>query len=463
MDPGPRPDDGNPMGRWSTTCRKKQGTSYLPDVDYVQKRVRRSGSGRFRPWQQQQQEFPQAHHHKRPRENHFGFYRHGGVIPKRFTRWRQSSIYSVPDDSEVRIQHDPLFKPKVGIIFKLIKAQHHMNRLTKDTPPNFINNFTVMLGRKITPAMASDFIHKEIWDNARNWQKSTILSLKEHFYRVIKEQLALLLDLPDHEWRLPFNRASQWAKTNFGKHLLHSTLTQVERILKQGLEGADDSPLQPTEAETAARPWSPVTHSPTTRGLLKSPMLKEKQFTTIEQLIHTLTCSLERINSIIPATTEQKPELRTHNSNTQTVTAEPRTCSRTTQTRQAERSITNRTTQTVTTELGTCNSTTQTVTEDRDTQHRATQTVKLVRSRRIQAGDPTGHLRGATAQTEHLPSRTREPLEPGPVEKRTPALGGQQRRGDEKRHLETNETGMIDRCLQTDPRKPIERWGFKPN
>lgn len=69
---------------------------------------------------------------------------------------------SVTDENGVQIQQVPQLKLKVGIIYKITKAKHHMNKVTKETPPNFINNFTLMLGRKITPAMASDFIQQEI-------------------------------------------------------------------------------------------------------------------------------------------------------------------------------------------------------------------------------------------------------------------------------------------------------------
>lgn len=148
--------------------------------------------------------------------------------------------------------------------------------------------------------------------------------------------MKLFLNLLDGEWRLPFKRASKWAKINFGKHLLQKTLTQTEKMLRQGLGEARCSPLRPTEAWTPSRPWSPATHSQTTRALLKSPVPNENKFAIMEGLINKLTFSLESINSVIPAMKEQRTELMTHEKNTQTVTTELMTSERTTQTLTSE-------------------------------------------------------------------------------------------------------------------------------
>lgn len=67
----------------------------------------------------------------------------------------------------------PQRKKKVGAIYKIIKANHNLHQMTKDTPPVFINNLMKTLGEKIRPSFISAQTSEKIWDNARNWQKKT--------------------------------------------------------------------------------------------------------------------------------------------------------------------------------------------------------------------------------------------------------------------------------------------------
>lgn len=330
-DPDRGVNGANPPGGWRRSCKQRWESTHLPEDVDIQKDFRRSRPTKRGPTTQHgQRETPGAHFQQQPRpqKRQNGFYLHQRVT----TRWRHHTIDSESEEEAVRIQQDPQFQQKVGIIYKILKAKHHMNQVTKDTPPIFINNFTLMLGRKIKPAMISDFIKQEIWDNARKWQQSTLLSLKTHYNTVIKEQLDIFFNLPDDEWQRPFKTAIKWAKINMGKRLQKNTIIQTEKILTDRTVGTGSSTLQLMEVLKPTLETQPAVHSPATKGLLLSSVRIENKLSTMEKTMNELTCFLENFKRSTPPEKEQRRERLTAERTTQTGKSEPTICSAATQT-----------------------------------------------------------------------------------------------------------------------------------
>lgn len=118
---------------------------------------------------------------------------------------------------------------------KIINANHHLHQLSKETPPVFIDKLMRSLDEKIKPLMNSEKTHREIWDNARKWQKNRILILKEHKKLVITTQLDILSSLPDFNWKPLFKIPIKWAQYNFGLRLYPKCLKTRKRPWRRGL------------------------------------------------------------------------------------------------------------------------------------------------------------------------------------------------------------------------------------
>lgn len=328
-DPNLRDDGKNPSGSWRRTHTHRRDSRTLPDVGEVERDFSRSRSTRWGPKQRGQQKASRAYlpGQPRPQREEKDFYMHHRGVS---TRWRQSPTDSVTEESGDRIQQDPLFNSKVGILYKLIRAQHHMNQVIKDTPPVFINNLTLTLSKKIMPAMTSDIIKKEIWMNAKNWKQETLSSLKTHYDRVIKEQLNNFYNLPDHEWRHPFKVAIKWAKTNLGQRLQQHTITQTEKLLADGLKKTELSMLRSGQVQTSTPRQRSTSHSPFNKGLLWSPGVQQHNLINMEKSIYKLTCLLENFKGWNPP--EKEEEKMIEERNTQTERSEPTTNNTATQT-----------------------------------------------------------------------------------------------------------------------------------
>lgn len=312
-----------------------------PSADF-----RRSSSSVRGPGQQKHQEafwaYPQREYRPKTKENWFYF--HGRGVPEKTTRWQQRTTGLQTRKMQVRNQPDPQFSLKVGTIYKIIKAKHHMNQVSKECPPKFIIYFKQLLGNKIRPAMASDFIKQDIWKNANEWHNHTLSSLKKHYHMVIQEQLQVFFNLPDIEWQLPFQVAQKWASTSLGRRLQQDTLLQTKQLLAGGAGKTELNTLQPTGVQLQHRLRQPATQPQTTGGLPQSPALKDNKLCLLEKTMNKLTCLMENFKGTRTTTSDgttqtgrkelttcgnithtEVKELVTHHTHTQTGTTKRRT------------------------------------------------------------------------------------------------------------------------------------------
>lgn len=343
-DPHRRSDRRTPTGGWRQTAN-------LPEDDHIQGDFRRSRWRKQRPMQQEQRENfgAQSRRQHRPRKEEGWFYSHQGVVPNMTTRWRQSTTDWTPEENGVRFQHSTQLNQQVGILYKIIKAKHHLNQISKPTLPNFLMNFTFMLSKKVTPALTSTFIQHEIGENAKNWQRSTLLSLKTHYQRTINELLNDLFNLPEIDWQLPFQTATKWIKMNLGKRLRQNTITQVEELLTAKAEEIEPHMLHSTEIQTPPRPQQLANHPLSTKSPSWSTDWTEGKLTKIKKSINELTSLLENFKETNLLGRKQRSELHQRQMTTQTETSGLRTGEMTTQTEEKEPGTHHRTTQTETT------------------------------------------------------------------------------------------------------------------
>lgn len=178
--PDQRTEGKNPSG-WRKRHHRPRGESvYLPDE--VQRGFRQSRSNNWRPLQHRSKEaFPDGSQHQQRGRRRDDFpYQHIDGVPNTTTRGRQRISEAQNGYGFFYWQKKAYFKRKLGIINKIIKANHHINQMSKETPPCLLNKLPLILGNNNKPAMPSDDTHKEIRDNAKNCQKKTILTLEDY-------------------------------------------------------------------------------------------------------------------------------------------------------------------------------------------------------------------------------------------------------------------------------------------
>lgn len=163
------------------------------------------------------------------------------------------------------------FKRKVGIIFTMLKAVHHLEKLFENTPPRFIHNLTRSLSRRINPFMASTITTQRIHNHAENWRTGLVFILQNHYHFIIEEQLKQLKNLPYNQWDLLFNTAAAWAKKSLSTHRLPLILFRTWNLIHSRFPGSTEQPLQTRDGTTppGASTWNtpPWTiSSPLSRG-----------------------------------------------------------------------------------------------------------------------------------------------------------------------------------------------------
>lgn len=172
--------EGKKPSGWRKRHHRPRGESvYLPDE--VQRGFRQSRSNNWRPLQYRSKEaFPDdSQHQHRGRRRDDLPYQHIDRVPDTTTRGRQRTSEAQNGSGFYYWQKKAYFKRKLGIINKTVKAKHHFSQMLKEAPPFLWNKLPLILSNNNKPAMPSDDTHKEIWDNAENCQKKTILTLED--------------------------------------------------------------------------------------------------------------------------------------------------------------------------------------------------------------------------------------------------------------------------------------------
>lgn len=177
----------------------------------------------------------------------------------------------------------PQFQREVGIIYTIIKAAHHFEKLSGNIMPRFIHNLTRSLSKKIHPFMSSISTTQSILENADNWRIGLVFILKNHYNSLIEEQLKLLQDLPANEWNSLFQMAATWAKKSFNSCLLPTVLSTTWTLIKSRFPEVTDriqlQPPQPSRTRDETTPpgassWNTpprTASSPPSRGRQSPP------------------------------------------------------------------------------------------------------------------------------------------------------------------------------------------------
>ncbi|KAG7525042.1 hypothetical protein JOB18_020968 [Solea senegalensis] len=98
---------------------------------------------------------------------------------------------------------------------------------------------TYTLSSLIKPAAPTPKTIDAIWDNAKQWEESTVNTLKEHYEDVINSEVDNLFALKDPEWKQPFDVAASWARRNLGSRLLPETISHVKEGLAKEAHKAE--------------------------------------------------------------------------------------------------------------------------------------------------------------------------------------------------------------------------------
>jgi len=137
------------------------------------------------------------------------------------TRWIQSD--------------DPDFLIKVRIIYRLIRAVHHINNISQEEYPPSLMNMSQRLAHSIKPAIPNAKTQALIQENADKWARTTRLILLDHYDGIMDEEAERLFQFPIQDWRAPFEIASSWATRNLGQRLEEDTLDHARIIIETKL------------------------------------------------------------------------------------------------------------------------------------------------------------------------------------------------------------------------------------
>lgn len=154
---------------------------------------------------------------------------------------------------------DSPFQIKVRILHRIIKATHHLHNVSQEKPPLTIAKMTRTLSSLIKPSTPSDSTTDLIVGNAKNWEFTTVLILRDHYLKVIDSEIENLLALPDRSWKEPFSVAANWARRNLGRRLLAETVQQAEALLIARVSDNEPAPSLQHQMEESQQTHTTVT------------------------------------------------------------------------------------------------------------------------------------------------------------------------------------------------------------
>ena len=178
---------------------------------------------------------------------------------------------------------DPAFTQKVRIIYRIIKSNHHLKNVTGKHPPPTIRKTTNSLIDLIKPAFPNDNTSCLLEGNAKNWEHTTILILKQHYEDSMNQEIQDLAEFPTREWEGPFRVASAWATRNLGPRLKTETLQDTKAFLKANLN--EHVPPETEDAQTPAETDPAPLAAPTA----PSSTLQVQRKVTVQAMIHAGT------------------------------------------------------------------------------------------------------------------------------------------------------------------------------
>lgn len=194
----------------------------------------------------------------RPYDDRYSPYRDRAYRPYR-QRSRQATPPNRREPRETRPQNiitsdDPDFVGKVKIIHRIIKAEHHLNNVAGEEPPPIIRRTTENLANFIKPAAPNRNTQTLLQGNAKNWEHTALMILRQHYEESINEDIHKLALFPRPDWQGPLQIATAWAKRNLGRRLKNETLQKTERFLKDNLTSETTEGDSQTHSSAAPSP-----------------------------------------------------------------------------------------------------------------------------------------------------------------------------------------------------------------
>ncbi|CAL8275327.1 unnamed protein product [Arctogadus glacialis] len=104
-------------------------------------------------------------------------------------------VHVRPQDPDAPRSSDPDFALKNWVILAAIKAAHHLARYSDPEPPAFISQLAGPLTTTIRPAVPNAATMALIDGNARNWEHTTSIILREHYKATFTNKLGVLSQL----------------------------------------------------------------------------------------------------------------------------------------------------------------------------------------------------------------------------------------------------------------------------
>ncbi|XP_024120094.1 uncharacterized protein LOC112141232 [Oryzias melastigma] len=170
-----------------------------------------------------------AEHVRAPWDGH-------GRRPGSAARANRGSVNDRRGRAEMRIQStDPDFTTKVRVLHRILKAAHHYSNVSEGTTPPSIAKTTQALISLIKPACPNNTTQNLLEGNAKNWECTAMLILREHYMDSADRDIWELAQFPDPDWENPFKVAVGWARKNLGRRLLEVTIREAEDFLRTNL------------------------------------------------------------------------------------------------------------------------------------------------------------------------------------------------------------------------------------
>lgn len=129
----------------------------------------------------------------------------------------------------------PQLKATTKLMYELIRAVHHLDKITtkkrdENTPITF-QRLTDLLVATIKPAHPNPRVETLLEGNARNWCYNAQLILEQHYEDLIGNTIqGLKNQTSEVDWPRAFEIATNWAEKNYGDRLTLETIEQAEAL-----------------------------------------------------------------------------------------------------------------------------------------------------------------------------------------------------------------------------------------
>lgn len=128
----------------------------------------------------------------------------------------------------------PQLKTTIKLMYDLIRAVHHLDKVTTkkcDNQPITFQKLTDLLMTTIKPAFPNSRVTTLLEGNAKNWCFNAQLILEQHYEEFVESTIQSLKDQTSQsDWPHAFEVATNWADRNFGQRMTMETIEQAKAL-----------------------------------------------------------------------------------------------------------------------------------------------------------------------------------------------------------------------------------------